>query len=84
MDNADKPINPMSASFSGADNKLKIEYQNDVFSQQMGGLTKREYFAGLAMQASINSTNSIEFIAKKAVKLANQLLKELEFNPNQI
>lgn len=84
MDNADKPINPMSASFSGADNQLKIEYQNDNFSQQMGGLTKREYFAGLAMQASINSTNSIEFIAKRSVQLANQLLKELEFNPNQI
>ncbi|QDP86044.1 hypothetical protein FNJ88_10990 [Chryseobacterium sp. SNU WT5] len=79
MKNADKPINPMSASFAGADNELKIEYQNDNFSQQMGGLTKREYFAGLAMQGLINNVNSPTFIAQKAVELADKLLQKLEY-----
>ena len=48
------------------------------------GLTKREYFAGLAMQGllsnpdfSIPAKDSRVYIAEKSVKLADVLLKEL-------
>ena len=45
-----------------------------------GGLTKREHFAGLAMQALINHRNDYrrEYVARHAVDMANLLLKELE------
>lgn len=47
-------------------------------------LTKREYFAGMAMQALISkpSWNSYEVIAERAVRMADELLKELE-NQNE-
>ena len=51
------------------------------------GLTKREYFAGLAMQGIVSNSISIdnagpigsyEKIAKRAVLIADNLLKQLE------
>jgi len=47
------------------------------------GLTKREYFAGLAMQGMLAYDNRHDIsgwdaIAKDAVKCADELLKELE------
>lgn len=42
------------------------------------GLTKREYFAGLAMQGLINNVNSDQYIAESAVRLADELLKQLD------
>ena len=49
------------------------------------GLTKREYFAGLAMQGLMTSQNSegewrhsIIDAAKISVKMADELLKQLE------
>ena len=43
------------------------------------GLTKREYFAGLAMQGILadGQTDEIKFIAQAAVKVADALLEEL-------
>lgn len=45
------------------------------------GLTKREYFAGLAMQGMMSSKYHGEFLGKGlsriAVKMADELLKEL-------
>jgi hypothetical protein len=41
------------------------------------GLTKREYFAGLAMQGLLAS-NARDKVAYNAVKYANSLLNELE------
>jgi hypothetical protein len=51
------------------------------------GLTKREYFAGLAMQAIASKENydiDYDFIrtARKSIKLADALLKELEKKEN--
>jgi hypothetical protein len=51
------------------------------------GLTKREYFAGLAMQAMVSKENydiDYDFIrtARKSIKLADALLKELEKKEN--
>lgn len=44
-----------------------------------GGLTKREYFAAMAMQgmASVIGPGSLEDIAKSSVRYADALLKEL-------
>lgn len=49
-------------------------------------LTKREYFAIMIMQAIIsNDHGSAEFSAKRAVKLADALIKTLENNlPNTL
>lgn len=42
-------------------------------------VSKREYFAGLAMQGLAELNNiSLEYIAERSVKLADALLKELE------
>jgi hypothetical protein len=47
------------------------------------GLTKREYFAGLAMQSYANNyysddEGSFQIIARRSVKIADYLLEELE------
>lgn len=46
------------------------------------GLTKREYFVGLAMQGIVSNTeyimNSSETIAQYALKIADELLKQLD------
>lgn len=47
------------------------------------GLTKREYFAGLAMQGMANSDLTYEDIAHDAVKMADALLKELDKLKNE-
>jgi hypothetical protein len=51
---------------------------NGIFTQY--GLTKREYFAGLALQGIISKhgvQTDISDFAKDAIKLADQLLKQL-------
>ena len=74
MKNEDKPINPIPEHFD--------KYQNENI-----GLTKREYFAGLAMQGLISSCDwnftcfnkdLIEATSKNAIDLADELLKQLE------
>lgn len=66
MNNADMPANPT--------------YSSDVLMQE--GLTKREYFAGLAMQGMMASKFWGEFsangMASIALEQADALLKELE------
>lgn len=45
------------------------------------GLTKREYFAGLAMQGLLAKEgvwSSDEILAKRSVEIADELLKQLE------
>ena len=73
MKNEDKPINPIPEHFD--------KYQNENI-----GLTKREYFAGLAMQGLIagrwacpdNVPNDVMTIVEQAVFHADELLKQLE------
>ena len=48
MKNADKPINP-STSIKISDTEV-FEYNLPTKERQYSGLTKREYFAGLALQ----------------------------------
>ena len=80
MKNADKPINPITRS---------CQQEEDDFVNKwtpLIGLTKREYFAGLAMQGLItgrwacpdNVPNDVITIVKEAVLHADELLKQLE------
>ena len=84
MKNADKPINVVRGSdgvpFSNSD---KITEQWIEQSDLLTGLTKREYFAAMAMQGiCANPTNMIKPfakpIAKVAIEIADELLKQLE------
>ena len=70
MKNADKPINPVLTQ-----------------NPSLIGLTKREYFAGLAMQGLLalpdkgtfsSFDEGIERLCKVSVKIADELLKQLE------
>lgn len=85
MKNADKPITPLH----GADGTLFSSSTVDEGAiKSLGlliGLTKREYFAGLAMQGIISTTHSstinsqaMTSICSEAIELADQLLKQLE------
>lgn len=69
MNNADMPING------------QFKQCGDV-SQKVGALTKREYFAGLAMQgfASLGDDpfQTIDDLVETSVKYADALLAELE------
>lgn len=67
MKNGAKPINPI------------LDW-NEVKADSIG-LTKREYFAGLAMQGLLsnpNNSNSVNEITLKAVIYSDKLLKQLE------
>lgn len=90
MKNADKPIHPsftvndhdggLSLATTEAANRGMIHHGNV-------GLTKREYFAGLAMQGWISGRKDMMYrykqsdlakIAEKSVQAADELLKHLE------
>ena len=78
MKNADKPTYPLEFKKEGS-------YNTEGWSN---GLTKREYFAGLAMQGLISSftekvsysgwVTEIEETIKCAIYYADELLKQLE------
>lgn len=61
--NPDEPIQP-------------IEYNGNYLSN---GLTKREYFAAMALQGILanNSTTTTEYYAIDAVRIADALIDEL-------
>ena len=70
MKNGDQPINPTERPISGGG------------TLQTFGLTKREYFAALAMQGYMANKytphHNPEYIADYAVECAEALLSELE------
>ena len=66
-------------------NKPSYPVTREVISNAHVGLTKREYFAGLAMQGIMTNNKTeptipIHFqnIAEDAVRIADELLKQLE------
>ena len=84
MENADKPIYP---TISQKINETEFfEYNLPNKEKHYSGLTKREYFAGLAMQGLIagrwacpdNVPNDVMTIVEQAVFHADELLKQLE------
>jgi|GEM_PF-1300433 len=83
MNNADKPINGIIRSETDGENRFIGVYTD----YQDAGLTKREYFAGLAMQGFLAnrwSKESVDFqgnpiaIAEFSINCADELLKQLE------
>ncbi|MCT4181834.1 hypothetical protein HZP54_17985 [Elizabethkingia anophelis] len=77
MDYAEEPIYP--DPMRGAEQS----YTNQTPSDLPTGLSKKEYYAGLAMQGILASDNSSEWIkpeelAKKSIQYADELLKQLE------
>ena len=85
MKNGDKPINP-STSIKINDTEF-FEYNIPHGERQYSGLTKREHYAGLAMQGLAALPNkgtyssfdeAIERICEVSVKFADELLKQLE------
>jgi hypothetical protein len=55
----------------------ELEYENA--KAKFHGLTKREYFAGLAMQALITNVNySLDAVANLSVEMSDKILKELD------
>lgn len=82
MKNADKPINPFYHKGS-----MQTENTIDKNSPHLLGLTKREYFAAMAMQGllvnfnnhgHIGNSGSRPMVAEIAVQQADELLKQLE------
>ena len=81
MKNADKPINPITRS---------CQQEEDDFVNKLTpliGLTKREHYAGLAMQGLLalpdkgtfgSFDEAIEWMCEVSVKFADELLKQLE------
>lgn len=75
MSNADKPAYPVHGELEGDDPR------NQILS---GGLTKREIFAMAAMQGMLSACQGFdgsqmgqENLAKCAVKMADNILKQL-------
>ena len=83
MKNADKPINP-STSIKINDTEF-FEYNLPNKEKQYSGLTKREYFAGLAMQGFCSNQEFLKNLngdpnltAQACIEIADELLKQLE------
>jgi hypothetical protein len=68
MENGNKPINPI------------LDW-NEVKADSIG-LTKHEFFVGLAMQGLLANSNTFELplnvIAKHSIEMVDELLKQLE------
>lgn len=89
MKNRDKPIYPAKGAtykISGDPERIDLEYQ-DNGTIKFPGLTKREYFAAMALQGlmAVNDKGSFEnkqeMIAEgvnRAIMAADELLKQLE------
>lgn len=84
MKNANLPANPCGEKW-----KQQSQYGGNYVecsrAPLFGGLTKREHFAGLAMQGLCNATcqdgtwcHDAKTVAKTAVEYADALLAELE------
>ena len=76
MENRDEPINP--CLIKGRQGFADIP---TIPSREVYGLTKREYFAGLAMQGLLSNGTTgqpISDIARKCIRLTDALLEELK------
>ena len=72
MNNADKPAMPISVSSSTHGNICSSDFEYGE------GLTKREHFAGLAMQGLLSHYGDSYTHYLAAVEYADALLKALE------
>ena len=72
MNNADMPAMPISVSSSTHGNICSSDFEYGE------GLTKREHFAGLAMQGLLSHYGDSDPYCSTAIKYADALLKALE------
>ena len=87
MENGKQPIVPtMYTKFGDGENDYQPlkDGKKTGWEVKFGGLTKREYFAGIAMQGLI-SGNATHFsdIPEKSVRFADEMLAELEKTKQQ-
>ena len=77
MENANEPINPCEIQ-----GKQGFADRPTIPNREVYGLTKREYFAGLAMQGMFSQHGFLlkdtKELVEIAVKCADSLLEELE------
>jgi len=74
MEEAHKPIYPLIDSTTNDKNQL-----SEVFvASEFGGLSKREYFAGLAMQGLLVNAGRNGLDLKQPNKLAEMAIKHAE------
>lgn len=81
MKNGEQPINPqMYTQVSETDFQPLKDGQKTGHERKFSGLTKREYFAAMAMQGMLAKygTDYQSQHAKESVYMADTLLKELE------
>lgn len=78
MENGKQPIYP--DPMRGAEQSFTNQSPHDLSM----GLTKREYFAGLAMQGLVDRHINYEVVAEYAVEYADALLKELDRPKSEI
>ena len=71
MNNADMPASPISVSSTGG-NLCSSDFEYGE------GLTKREHFAGLAMQGLLAHYGDSDTYCSTAIEYADALLKALE------
>ena len=73
MKNGDNPINPIIQ-------EEHIGQGQRIMQCTQPGLSKREYFAGLALQGLLasNSGQTTKYLVKKAIESTDELLKQLE------
>ena len=75
MENGNESIYPSEKLLDGGHPML------DNIKVKTKGLTKREYFAGLAMQGLLAKEgvwSSDEILAQRSIEIADELLKQLE------
>ena len=79
MKNADKPINPI---FTDSGSPVS---EDRIYKSTITGLTKREYFAGLALQGTCSNQEFLKnlnadpnLVIKACIEIADELLKQLE------
>lgn len=83
MENKNKPVYPVvMQQISECDYRAAKPNDDIRFQRPMEGITKREYFAAMAMQGLViwdqSQNNTNEWIAKEAVALADALLVQLD------
>jgi len=79
MKNSDMPAMPIS-EIQGSDIDMAISSPKSYGLPTGLGLTKREYFAGLAMQALVSTeiTGKASAFAEDSILMADALLAELD------
>lgn len=88
MTQANDPVSPLHMRQTGEIDYRPAtakEVEQDYCIHMLGGLTKREYFAAMAMQGLLHGAHAMGFhhetTAKRAVEMADYLITQLNQQP---